>query len=489
MSKTNGHTLLNRFGAPLGRSRPVASTSYYDATAYNGRVRRHVNATIGDPSATLDRASRERLLGLARYLHANSGIVRGAIEDLATYSIGNGLIPQSQAQPETAQAYEDFFREWSKIADATGHLTFGQMQRVASMRLDVDGDIGFLLVSTKTGFPRLQMVEAHRIAAEHDAKAFVDGVRTAKDGRVISYSIKEGERHRRVAADDFVLLLEPERAQQTRGVTALVHAITHLQDVQDIVHYEKVAVKMNSAIGIAIKTESGAADAGSSYIESGYTSTDTGGLALDTFSAGMVPRLKIGESIDSFGSARPSPAFEGFIDFLVREVAVGLGMPQEFIWNPQGLVGATQRFVLGKAARRFEERQHLFVHRFLNRIWGWVISKGIKRGDIPASDDWHKVVWQRPAKISVDIGREAAANRDDIRTGIRSVAEDAGERGIDWMELRDQKEREATDLIERARRLSERHDISMEFAASLMGSSSPNPPTDPEPPAEEEDDE
>jgi len=193
----------------------------------------------------------------------------------------------------------------------------------------------------------------------------------------------------------------------------------------------------------------------------------------------MVPRLKTGESIDSFASNRPNPTFQGFLEFLVRDVAVGLGVPVEFIWDTSKLSGATQRFVMAKASRAFEARQQLLISRLCDRVWRWVIAKGIKRGDLKDSPDWWRVSWQRPARITVDVGREASANINDIRMGTRTIAEDAGERGVDWLEMRDQTEREANDLIERAKRLAESHEISLEFAVGLLSSPSPNPPTNP----------
>jgi len=75
----------------------------------------------------------------------------------------------------------------------------------------------------------------------------------------------------------------------------------------------------------------------------------------------------------------------------------------------------------------------------------------------------------------VDLGREARANQDAIKMGLRTMREDAGERGHDWQEMRDQVEREASDLLSRAKRLATEFDVSMETALHLLSQRTPNP--------------
>ncbi len=470
----NRKSILDQWGKPLAHS------GYYQSA--NGRERRYVPAVADDSDKTLTPSARKQVLGLARYLHANNGMVRGAVADLTRYSVGGGLVPQSQASPEIAEAYENFWREWSKIADATGRRSFEQLQQLASIRMDVDGDAGFVLRKTATGYPQLQLVEGHAIGSDSEDKGWFDGVRVTPDGQPLAYRVLGPDKtHTDIAARDFILLAETERAGQQRGLSALAHALDHVRDVADILSYEKTGVKMAASVGIAITTQAGAVDEGASYIESGADApVSAGGSPLETFEAGMVPRLRIGEKIESFSSNRPNPSFTGFIEHLLRDVSVGLGLPFEFIWNAEKLGGASQRFVLAKAQRRFEQRQSYLTGALLNRVWGWVIASAIKRGDLPKSDDWWRVRWQAPAKITVDVGREANANRDDIRMGLRTLQEDAGERGVDWMELRGQAERETADLIARAQRVAKETGVDFQTVLYFMQGRAPNQPTPPE---------
>ena len=461
--------LLDQWGKPL-----AFSGGYYQTG--QSRERRFVPAVAADSKKTLTASARRQVLALARYLHANNGVVRGAVDDLTRYSIGSGLTPQSQAGAQS-DAFETYFREWCKIADATGRRSFSQMQQLASRRMDVDGDIGIILRTTPTGFPQLQLVEGHSIGSDSEDKGWQDGVKVSAAGRPVAYRVLgPDDTTTDIPARDFILLAETERVDQQRGLSALAHALNHVRDISDILEFEKVGVKMGAAIGIAITTESGSVDEGASYIEGG-AEVSAGGAPLETFEAGMVPRLRIGEKIESFASNRPNPSFTGFIEHLLRDVSVGLGLPFEFVWDSTKIGGATQRFVLAKAQRRFEQRQHYITQQLLDRVWGWVIAKGIQRGDLPKSKDWWRVRWQTPAKITVDVGREATANRDDLRMGMRTLAEDAGERGMDWQELREQNERETRDLFSRAKRIAAAEDVPFEQVLYFLQSRAPNPPT------------
>jgi capsid protein len=191
--------------------------------------------------------------------------------------------------------------------------------------------------------------------------------------------------------------------------------------------------------------------------------------------AGAIPRLLPGEKVTSHKSDRPATTFSGFLDYLLRDVANGLGVPWEFVWDASKLGGSTNRLAIQKAQRKFEERQRLLI-KLATRDWGYVVSKAAKRGDLPQNDDWWRVVWQTPRKITVDEGRDSKENRNDIFAGLRTVSEDYAERGFDYEVSRDQQEREIDDLLERAGRIAKKHGITIEKALDMLQQRSSNPP-------------
>jgi capsid protein len=99
-----------------------------------------------------------------------------------------------------------------------------------------------------------------------------------------------------------------------------------------------------------------------------------------------------------------------------------------------GLGGPAVRLVVAKAERRFNQRQAILINRFLLPTWGFVIGNAIKNGDLPDNPQWQKVSWHTPKKVTIDAGREAQQNREDIELGLKSASEDYAERGADFKE-------------------------------------------------------
>lgn len=455
--------------------------------ANSTRLRTQRNTGSTDSRWDVSRYTRLELLGSARWLFLNEGVLRGICWDMARYSIGSrGLRPQSRSgNPEFDAAAETFWESWCKVADATGKHHFNTLQLLLSVAMDRDGDVGIVLARAASGFPIVQIVEGHRIGSltEKESDGWFDGVKLNELGRPVAYRVKtkgntlrsEPEDAIEIPARDFILLFDPQRCDQTRGLSAFTHAINHIHDKKDILGFEKTAVKKNSAWTAVLQKAGGSADA-RDWNDDGVTRSESG-LALMQVNEGQMPVIDINDKITQWMSDRPGVTFSGFLDYLIREVNVGFGLPAEFSWDASKLGGTAQRFILAKAQRRFEERQQLFINKVLNRLWLWVISVGIQRGDLVLPADalpWN-VEWQAPAELTVDAGRDAVADRDDVSAGLMTAAEHFGRRGKDWESERAQIEKEARDLLTRAKKLSTEFGISIDAAVTLLRQNTPNP--------------
>ena len=480
-----------RLGKNLGFNFAAFGAGNYNSTSslYEGagdaKHRTSISGIAQDSRKDVPRWSRIKLLAKSRALYANDGLARGAINDIARYSVGGGLIPQAQtddvAWNEAAEAY---WREWCKVADVTGRFHFNRLQRILSIAIDRDGDVGLLLVKGASGFPQVQVVESHRIGdgtdnngVQGDGSEWFDGVRVNKAGRPLEYrivtmnvmGIKKVEV---IPADNFVMLFDGERADMVRGIPALYHAINTIHDRKDILDNEKIGQKKDAQTWAILKTKSGEADPADWTDEE--VTVDGKKLTFTESRGGETKVVATDEDLTPWQSNRPSPAFNGFLDHLIRDVATGLGVPYEFVWNPERLGGTAQRFILEKAQRRFRERQDLLETMVLNRLWFWVISVAIQRGDLKTVKDGWRVRWQRPSELTVDAGRDANNDREDVKMGLMTEAEHFGRRGMDWQEARTQKEREVDDLLERAGRLAKKHGLPLMQAMQMLQLSTPN---------------
>ena len=113
------------------------------------------------------------------------------------------------------------------------------------------------------------------------------------------------------------------------------------------------------------------------------------------------------------------------------------------------------RLVVAKADRQFKQMQTVLINRFLTPLWGYVIGQGIANGDLPANDNWTRVMWTTPRRVTVDAGRDAAQNRADIEMGIKTFGENAQEEGEHLSSLIRRRASEAKMFIDEAKR----HDV------------------------------
>jgi capsid protein len=345
------------------------------------------------------------------------------------------------------------------------------MQRIASIAIDRDGEVFFRATAQTTGYPALQLILAHRIGdarssiyepsnptAREGGQNIIDGVVVNPQLRPIFYRYLMGDgidpsaRFEDIPAQQLIHVGEASQGDELRYVTPLAPSINHLRDVGDAVGFEKMAIKISSYIALAIKSSNPQGADFFGEATHSVNSQDNSEVTVESLgnAGGAIPRLGMGEDLISWTSNRPSQNFREFCDVLLREVCLNLGVPWEFAARPAEAGGAALRAVLVRAQRTFEQRQALLIDRLCSRVWAHVITIGMSRGLIPQNDNWFKVEWQRPAAASVDYGREAAANLNDVRSGLRTYSEDYSERGLEWKDQLRQRATEAKYLADLA---------------------------------------
>jgi lambda family phage portal protein len=470
----------------------------YDAARPSIQRRFPYNATAVDSHIDVSGADRERLMKLSRWVYNNMPFVRGLITEKARYVTGSGIRPQARSGDEAWDAAaEAFFEQWSRVADIQGRYTWREMQRIASVAIDRDGEVFFRTTAQSTGYPALQLILAHRIG---DARSsiyepsnpeareiamgaiIIDGVIVNQQMRPVSYrhligdGVDPSQRFEDIPAQQLIHVGEASQGDELRYVTPLAPSINHLRDVSDAISFEKMAIKISSYVALAIKSSNpqGADFFGESTAS--VNANDNSEVTVESLgnAGGAIPRLGMGEDLVAWNSNRPSQNFREFCDMLLREVCLNIGIPWEFAARPADAGGAALRAVLVRAQRTFEQRQALLIDRLCSRVWAHVITLGMQRGLIPQNDNWWRVEWQRPAAASVDYGREAQANLNDVRAGLRTYSEDYSERGLEWKDALRQRAAEAKYLA----------DLAAEFGISADSIATFNPNPAPATPAE-----
>ena len=212
-------------------------------------------------------------------------------------------------------------------------------------------------------------------------------------------------------------------------------------DEMELLALEKHAVKANADIARVLTSSNPEVD--DSDFSIGTTPRNEGSDVgyIQKILGGKVVRVAQGESITPYESNRPSPTFTGFLEHLHRDSSLGI-LPYEFAADSSKIGGAGVRLIVAKADRKFNHRQDLLIERFLRPIWLYVIGHAISTGKLSAVENWTEVNFVTPRRVTVDAGREAQQNREDIKQGLKTLTDHYAELGMDINEEIENRARE-----------------------------------------------
>ena len=388
-----------------------------------------------------------------RWAERNSGLFKQILADMCLYTVGDGIKPQSHAStPEIQERYEAYFAEKAKRIDITNRFSFYQAQSILLRGMIRDGDSFAAKVRNGSGEAKIQLMEAHRVGDPLEGKVpegMHDGIQFGPYGEYIAVNIYRSDgSSRQILAQSMMMVVDQEYASGARGVPLLQHSINSIQDEMEILALEKQAVKDNGDITRIIKKEGGVLD-GDMANELGSV---TGGsyANLANTMGGKLIALEPGESMDSFQSNRPNATFNGFISALERDISMGV-LPYEFVSDPSKIGGASVRLITAKAARVFGKYQNVIIENFCVPTWGYIIGQGIADGELPDDPQWNQVSWTTPKSVTVDAGRDAANDRNDVEMGLLSMSELYAQRGLDFRSEMDKRANDMAFIIEKAK--------------------------------------
>jgi len=384
-------------------------------------------SSVVSAKVDISASTRTELLRKSRHFYQNSPLARALTERLVIFTIGSSGIqpsPKSSSDRWNARARK-YWDRWARRCEVTGQLGLPAYQRMFTRASFVDGDAFTLF--TEDGL--LQLVEGHRIGSPQNEPG--DGVITNQEGRPLAYQLLDDKRNleRELPAQSVVHHVFRERAGQPRGVGILACAINTLNDVTDILDLEKQGVKSASSITDIIKTLTGEYNYEDAVRSGAASGDDAERKAYYESVFGAAPKvLRVGDDFAQYRSDRPSEAWHGFMEFLTSGLALATGFPPSVLLNSK-MGGADSRRDLATAQRVVECWQAEIATQ-MDRVWEFVIEGAKGLGSAPA--DWRDVEWQYPVRLTVDAGREAQADREDLRSGVISLEEFCARYGIDW---------------------------------------------------------
>jgi capsid protein len=430
------------------------SYSGWQSTMFSNARRAIFGQAPGDLRQDLTPWNRMAMIRKCRWAERNSGLFKQILADMVLYTVGDGIKAQSHAStPEMQERYEAYFAERSKRIDITNRFSFYQAQAILLRGMIRDGDSFAAKVRNAQGEAKLQLMEAHRIGDPLDENVVIpgihDGIIYGPYGEYTAVNVyKSDGANRQIPAQSMMHVVDHEYASGCRGVPLLQHSINSIQDEMEILALEKQAVKDNGDVVRTISKQGGVLDQD--------TANELGALNVPSYTSiantmgGKLLVLDQGESLNSFQSNRPNATFNGFIAALERDISMGV-LPWEFVSDPSKLGGASIRLVTAKASRVFGKYQNTIIETFCLPTWGYIIGEGIANGDLPDDPDWARVSWTTPKSVTVDAGRDAANDRNDVEMGLLSMSELYAQRGLDFRTEMDKRANDMNFIIEKAK--------------------------------------
>ena len=432
---------------------PKAWNSPFEAANWSSRRGTVPGFAPTDARQELTAGVRSELVRKSRYLHKNSGFVRELVANMAIYSTGDGIRVQAQsADADWNRRAEDYFAFWSARCEVTGRFSFEECQALVCRGMDIDGESFVHKTRDVDGEPRIQLIESHRVGDLAGGAETLDGVGLNAWGAPVFYRVLQDDGDvRDLPATSVMHIHEPEWASGVRNHPTLQHSINHILDEIELLALEKHAVKDNADVARVLKTARGELDDSGDFIvgSPGQNGEPSDPVTLQTIVGGKLVALKPDESLDSFQSNRPSPTFTGFLEHLRRDSALGM-IPFEFTADSSKIGGAGVRLIVAKADRRFSFRQMILERRLIRPVWTYVIGDAIKRGIMPAVNDWWRIATVPPKRVTVDAGREAQQNRADVEMGLKTLSDHFAELGADFGEEIERRAADAKRILETA---------------------------------------
>lgn len=436
------------------KKQPSANYGQYASTTTSSTRRLLFTGPATDGRKELQSVDRLSMMATSRWAIRNSPIYKQVMDEVVLVTLGDGLLPQSQAKdPKNAAIYEEYFRKWSKKCDVTGRFTFGQVQRLCLSGCLIDGD-SFLLhtVDPVTKRPKVQVIESHRVGPTKDEfnPRCVDGVYLGEYGEVVGYNVYQDgpKKDRFIDAKSMNHVCEFDRASAVRGAPVLQSSLNSVRDQLEVFELEKTAVRTASDHVMLLKKQGGVLqdDAASQFAGGSVNGTCE---RLASQMGGKLAVVDTNEDLTQIQNTRPSPAWIGMMKAIERDIVKLL--PVEYVSDPSGITGPAIRLTAAKVSRVAAKWQNLEIDSVCDDTWDYVISWGIEHDGLPEDPYFNRKIWITPRDVTVDAGREAAQDRADLQMGLTTAQAILGKKGMTYDEVLETLATEAEKRINKAK--------------------------------------
>lgn len=483
-------------------------------SARQNQNRKTIQDNNRDSWRNVDTLGRKTLATLGRWVSVNFGVVTGTLEEIAD-TVCDNICPQFKGEDVAwGELAEEYLKENDKISNVRGHpYTTQETERQIVLGAFRVGDLYVLNTESASGVPQHQVIPSHRIGSgvtestvqggPWDGAKIHDGVILNEQLRPVAYRYlvsdtgwSRGQVLRSERIDDAngfpqqvrylgpigeLLYVDisartmhqaylPVWEDQVRGYSILGASVFNWQDMREARAFDMINRKLAASRAIIEYNDPGEADSGTILDDpdSDRSDDDNNVTSLHNEKVDGVTvsyfRAKSGSRIEAMEDKRPTSEQQEFENTIIRSELHAIGWSYDFSYNPNNVKGAMARVVVDRINRRAKNLRNRLVIPWRRRFDLFRIAKAMKNGDLPFNDEWFKWSYSGHTPITADAKYDADVDINTSRAGMNTLQLVANKRNFDWKDLRRQREEEARDLFERARRLSDEFNISMDAA-------------------------
>lgn len=423
----------------------------------------------------------EDLRARSRDLERNEPLGGGAIQTMVDGVVGRGLEPKPRIDrellglaPEVAAAWErDAARLWWLFAGRIGcdigaRHTFASLTDQVFREVLSGGDVAVLRRYEPQPLDafglKLQVMEAARVSTPDgmvETEFLRAGVKLDRSGKALSLFVADqypNERYQNGRATQWaevpmrtargeplcLHVFRQTRPEQVRGVPYLAPVILHLKQLARYSNSELMAAVISSMFTVFVKNAMGSE--GLADIDP----DDPNPVPPTQYKIGHGATVDLaeGEDVTFANPMRPNAQFDPFVQAIVRQIGVALGIPFEVLIKHFTASYSAARAALIQAWQTFLTRRSWLVSSFCQPVYEWVLDEAIARGLLVAPgwrdnalirQAWGRAEWTGPVMPSINPVHDAVAAEKRINLRLsnrqRETAEYSGE---DWDETFEQ---------------------------------------------------
>lgn len=428
----------------------LAQLRNYEAAKFDRREK--LRASQGSANAETARAL-PILRARSRHFVRNNPYAAAAIEMLAAYQVGTGIMPRSATGDVTRDREANrLWAEWTRPgqADITGMLDFYGLQEQAARERAEAGECLLRIVHLSRAEQRgrglrlpfaLQAAEPDFIDSTRDARSgdasTVQGVEHDRWGKPTGYWLlpeHPGEpgspgiaKSTRVDADGVLHVFRQLRAGQVRGVPDASWILLRLAQLD---RYEDATLEqalVQACLAVFVTADSSGANAPIGSISEG-----AGGQREESISTGMITYLRPGESVETVSPGGNGGTFRDYARHQLTAIATGWGLTYDLLTGDLSQANYSS-LRAGRLAfkRRLESQQWLMlIPRLCQPVWDSFIAACQIEGLLPSRglSAW-PVEWTVPRFEMVDPLKDTQAEILQIRAGLKPLADSLAENG------------------------------------------------------------